>query len=149
MIWLNAEILPFEEVAMTVLGLKIEQAGHVWEVVSIRREGAQMRISFRAAAHADCRAVGYVDGTDSPPSSLVTAAIQNPTYRWFPDPDGRVWRAETSPRYDYGSLNGQWLRFAAEDGPDRAKYPTEAGLSLGVLQDVKLVEYLLRAIKGL
>lgn len=142
---------PFEgsEQPMSIVGLKIQQAGHVWEVTNARREGPQVRITFRSAADARCRVLGYVDGSGDLPAGVVGEALLDATYRWFPEGDGRVWRAEISPRYEMGALHGHWLIFSAEDGPDREKYAYDESAALGALKDIKLLEYLLRARKGI
>lgn len=137
------------EQPMSVVGLKLQQAGHVWEVTNARREGPQLRITFRAVADPRCRVLGYADGAGNLPAGVVGAALLDATYRWFPEGDGRVWRAEMSPRYEMGAIDGKWLIFSADDGPDREKYAYEGSEALGALEDIRLLEYLLRARKGI
>ena len=134
---------------MSIVGLKIEQGGHLWEVTNARREGPQSRISFRSVSDPRCKALGYVEGGGTPATGVVGEALLAAAYRWFPDRDGRVWRAEISPRYEMGAIDGFWLIFSAEDGPDREKYAYDGSDALGALPDIKLLECLLRARQGL
>lgn len=133
---------------MSIVGLKIEQGGHVWEVANARREGPQTRITFRSVSNPRCKVLGYVEGSSAPATGDVGNALLDAAFRWFPDGDGRMWRAEISPRYEMGSLEGHWLIFSAEDGPDRERYVYDGADALGALLDIKLLEYLLRARRG-
>ena len=133
---------------MSIVGLKIQQGGHTWEVVGARREGPRSRISFRSTTDSRCKAQGTVDRPRPPSATDVSACLAQAEFRWFPDREGRVWKAEIGPRYENGSLRGHWLIFSADRGPDRLKWPYEGSGSLGAFEDIKLLEYLLRAQRG-
>jgi len=80
---------------------------------------------------------------------MLAVAVQKPQYRWFVDRTDRVWRTEIGPRYELGQMMGQVITFSPETGQDRHRYPYEEVESLGLIQDIKLLELLLRAQKGL
>lgn len=134
---------------MSIQGAKVPRGGHTWEVTSARREGPQWRVSFRSVEDPRCRLQAYVEGARPPQISMLAVAVQNPQYRWFVDRDDRVWRAEVSPRYEYGQLSGHSVQFSAESGQDRYRYPYDGQEALGLIKDIKLLELLLRSMKGL
>jgi len=134
---------------VSIVGLRMDQGGHNWEVTAARREGPEWRITLRSAGDPRCRLVVYIEGPETPGSTTVTRALAQARYRWFVDNQDRVWRAEVSPRYELGTLRGHWVVFSAEDGPDREKYSADQVLPLGALPDIRLLELLLRARKGL
>lgn len=134
---------------MSLSGTRFEQGGHTWEVTSSRREGPEWRINLRSVSEPRCRMTGYLETARPPHTSDVVRGLKEPRYRWFVDNEDRVWRAEVSPRYDFGRVVGAWVVFAADDGPDREKYSLDAAPELGMLQDIQLLELLLRARKGL
>ncbi len=133
---------------MSIVGLTLEHNGHPWEVTAARREGPEWRITLRSVPDPRCRLIAYSEGSVAPQAPALRHLLADARYRWFVDNQDRVWRAEISPRYEYGAVQGSWLVFSAEDGPDRAKFAYEAATGLGVLPDIKLLEFLLRARKG-
>lgn len=134
---------------MSIMGLTVEQGGHPWEVTAVRREGPEWRVTLRSAREPRCRLIAYIEGPGKPQATQLKHALADARYRWFIDNSNRVWRAEISPRYEYGTLHGSWIVFSAEDGPDRTKYAYEGSAGLGILPEIKLLEFLLRAQKGL
>ena len=134
---------------MGIQGTKIPRGGHTWEVTSAKREGPQWRVSLKSVEDPRCRLQTYVEGARPPQASMLAVAVQQPQYRWFVDNQDRVWRAETGPRYELGQMLGQVITFSPETGQDRYRYPYEEVESLGLIQDIKLLELLLRAQKGL
>ena len=133
---------------MSIVGLTLEHAGEQWDVATVRREGPEWRIAVTSTQDPRRRLIAYTEGPSAPQSGDVRHALAESRFRTFPDNEGRVWRAEISPRYEYGSVHGSWLVFSAEDGPDRAKFAFEGSGGLGLLPEIKLLEFLLRARKG-
>lgn len=133
---------------MSIVGLTVEHGEHPWEVTAVRREGPEFRITLRSARDQRCRLIAYLEGPAVPQAGQIRHAMAEARYRSFVDNGDRVWRAEISPRYELGAIQGSWLVFSAEDGPDRAKYAYEEQTGLGLLPEIKLLEFLLRARKG-
>lgn len=135
-------------VVVSIIGLTLEHGEHPWEVTSVRREGPEYRITLRSARDQRCRLIAYVEGPAAPQTPQLRHALATARYRSFVDNQDRVWRAEISPRYELGTLQGNWLVFSAEDGPDRAKFPYDGEPALGLVPEIKLLEFLLRARKA-
>lgn len=134
---------------MGIQGLRIERGGRTWEVTSAVREGPQWRVMLKGVDDPRCRLQAIVEGARPPVASTLTIAVQNPQYRWFVDREERTWRAEVSPRYEYGQLIGNVVVFSSESSQDRYRYPHHGSDALGLMPDIKLLELLLRAQKGL
>ncbi len=133
---------------MSIVGVTVEHGEHPWEVTAVRREGPEWRVTFRSAKDPRCRLIAYIDGPTAPQAPQLRHALVDARYRWFVDNAERVWRAEISPRYEFGAVQGSWIVFSAEDGPDRTKFAFEGTAGLGMLPEIKLLELLLRARKG-
>ena len=54
-----------------------------------------------------------------------------------------------SPHYEYGQMVGKVVAFSAEQSQDRHRYPYDGEDALGAVRDIKLLELLLRAQKGM
>ncbi|MEZ4414661.1 MAG: hypothetical protein R3E10_02835 [Gemmatimonadota bacterium] len=134
---------------MGIQGLRIERGGRTWEVTSAVRAGPQWRVILKGVDDPRCKLQTQVEGTRPPVPGTLTVAVQNPQYRWFVDREQTVWRAEVTPRYEYNQLIGNSIVFSSDVSQERHRYPYDGVEALGMVADIKLLELLLRAKKGL
>jgi hypothetical protein len=134
---------------MTIRGLRVEVADRIWEVTAAVRRGPAWRINLQAVDDPRCRLETLADGPQAPLASELRDTLFDARFRWFVDHEGRTWRAELSPRHEAGRVDGQWIQFSLDTGVGRHRYPYDDHLVLAQMEDRKLLELLLRAIRGL